>query len=215
MTKAEIVETVLLQLSGGRLSNDVDVRREDIFVLIDAAINEVMRDYSHSKLTEQRARLRMYGAPGLDQAVEFAVTHKLTPILDEDRNLYYLDVPGKIYRSGGRSGLSAVLPMQGKAVYKDAQSEAYVRGLPDMGMVFYWLEIVDDKDRVYIMNMSTPVCQHLLTYSIKPDEAAPDDELGMPEGLDLEVVRRLVEVWKPKHPADVELTDTDETRMVK
>ena len=214
MTKAEMVESVLLRLSGGRLSADTDVRREDIFILIDAQIQDVLSDFSDKQVRKDSMHLRIVGSPGEDISLQFAKTYTLIPIKDSDRDMYYIQLPGKPYQSGDVTAIHSIGPKQSPGKYIPAQSGSYLAGLDCMGIVFYWYEQVNDDHRVYLKDIAKP-CELLVRLSLDPGSAGDNTDLNLPKGMEMEVIKRLLKHFSIDHPADVELTDTDETRAGK
>lgn len=213
MTKAEITDSVLLRLSGGRMSNDVDVRREDIAVLVDGAIAEVLKEQADEEKNKDITRLRYLGHKGNDPITYYAVTKRLTPQLDSDRDQYYIDLGGRVFVGAGRTGVAGIKPLKGSKVYKPASSAAAISAIPEnMGLVFYWIETVDGNSYLYFNTLSTPVCEHLIQVYVSPSDLGAEDQLPVPEYILLEVVRRLTRFFSQEHPQDQEMTDTDESR---
>lgn len=213
MTKAEIIESVLLKVSAGRLSADIDVRREDISVLVDGVLAEVLSEESDNDLRRDILRMRNYGAPGTDTVAQFAISKTITPVEDEDRELYYLDVGGKVFFGGGKNGVVLVKPIKGKMVYRPARNQSVISSIPDdMGVFFFWPENVGGTTYVYLSATSTPICDYLVRVYINPGDLENDDELPIPDSVTMEAIRRLVKHFRPEFVQDQEITDTDETR---
>jgi hypothetical protein len=213
MTKAEIIESVLLKVSGGRLSADIDVRREDISVLVDGVLAELLSEEQDRDARRNYYRLRDFGSPGESTISQFAITREITPTKDESRDLYYLDVGGKVYFGAGKNGIRIVKPLKGKQVYRPASSQAVISAIPDeMGVFFFWPENISGVTRVYLSATSTPICNYLIRVYINPSALDDDDELPVPDSILMEAVRRLSKHFIPEYPQDQEITDTDETR---
>jgi len=213
MTKAEIIESVLLKVSGGRLSADIDVRREDIAVLVDGVLGELLSEEQDRDARRNYYRLRDYGAPGQSTITQFALTMEITPEKDANRDLYYIDAGGKVYFGAGQNGISIVKPLRGKQVYMPASSQAAISAIPDeMGMFFFWPENIDGQTRIYLSAISLPICDYLVRLYISPSDLGDNDTLPVPDSILMEAVRRLSKHFLPEYPQDQELTDTDETR---
>ena len=78
MTKAELVELVLLRVSGGKLSTDVVVRREDISFMLPAAYSLVLADTGKEDATMKLREFRIIG-PTV-QSLSTYTSSILTPI---------------------------------------------------------------------------------------------------------------------------------------
>ena len=212
MTKANIIESVLLAVTGGRLSADIDIRREDIEVLIGPAIAMALDDYMTNELKKDGAQLRLTGALGYQPSSVFSVTFELTPQLDSDRELYYIELPGQLILVGDNMASEVVMPKKGRTAYFKIGGQQELFGMEEIGMTFFWHEIVDSKSRFYIDSISEPVCDHLVKASINPDYYGTDDEIPLPAGIELKMIDLLISHFKGQRmfPQDVMINDTDD-----
>ena len=86
MTKAELVELVLLRVSGGKLSTDVVVRREDISFMLPAAYSLVLADTNKEDVMMKLREFRIVG-PTV-QLLSTYTSSILTPV--EGDPYYYM-----------------------------------------------------------------------------------------------------------------------------
>lgn len=212
MTKGEIIESVVLSVSGGRLSADVDVRREDVAVLVAPAISAALQQYLDNSLDRNRKVLSLTGAPGQHLSGGFTVTYTLTPAKDTTRGLYYIEMPGRLILVANGFGVETVQPTQGRKSYKGVGSQSELSGLGDTGIVFYWHELISGNSRLYFDTLGQPVCDHIVKAVIDPAGYGIDDDIPLPSGVDMAAIEMLVNHFKPETPQDQELNDTDDVR---
>lgn len=213
MTKAEIIETVLLRVSGGRLSADVDVRREDISVLVAPAIAAALQTYLDEGLNRDRALLSISGAKGHQPGAIFGVTYTLSPALDTNREKYYVELPGRLLLVANNLGLVSVHPLVGDNYpARIVGSQLELQGLAPTGITFAWHELVEGNSRVYFSYLPNPQGDQLVKATIDPAGYGDDDNLPLPSGVDIAAIDLLTRhfLGQVQAPQDQMLTDTEE-----
>lgn len=215
MTKAALIDQVLLAVSGGEFSPDVKVDRADIANLLPAAINYAIVMYSRQERKDTIEEIKLLGSAGgamgkINQ--EFFVTKKLTPIKDDERDLFYIALPFKIQALPGNRGLDSVFPKQGDGTYIKVASHYEVVGL-DGKVCFFWLEKYDAEQRIYFKNIGFPVCDHFVKVVVSVDGLADGDELPMPGDFEFQVIELLVKFFREQRDggADDKPDDKDNT----
>lgn len=214
MTKGEIIESVLLAVSGGKLSADTDVRREDIEVMVSPAISLALQDYIDRSRRRDYERLRNNGAVEGVPVAQFATTYLLTPSLDETRDLYSIVLPGKLFPLPAELGIEMVAPKQGRRSYTKVNSQAELAGLPELGFTFYWHEIVNNESVLYFDGLGYPVCEIVVKMLLDPQGYGLDDEIPLPSGIDLKAIDLLTAHFRGQRmmPQDNKIDDVDAVR---
>lgn len=213
MTKAEIIEIVLLRVSGGRLSADIDVRREDISALVAPAIAAALQQYLDEGLSRDRALLGLTGAKGHHPGAIFTVTYTLSPNQDSQRGKYYVQLPGRLLLVANNLGLESVHPLIGDDYpCRVVGSQAELQGLEATGVVFVWHELVDGNSRIYFSYLPNPSGDQVVKASIDPSGYGNDDNLPLPSGVDMVAIDLLTRhfLGQAGAPQDQMLTDTEE-----
>lgn len=192
MTKNEIAETVLLRISGGRLSADIDVRREDIFPLVSPAISMAIDRLIAQGMANDMRRIRITGSPG-PVNFGYGATYTLTPELDTARGIYKIALPGRLFILPENQGIQMVAPVKGRDTYIKVSGRWEIVGIADnLGVTFYWHEVVNCKSVIFLEGLGQPVCDHLVKMMIDPSQTSVDEELALPAGADLAAIDLLV-----------------------
>lgn len=214
MTKGEIIESVLLAVNGGKLSADIDVRREDIEVMTSPAISMALQDYIDKSRRRDLERLRNVGAVEGVPVAQFASTYLLTPVLDNTRELYQITLPGRLFPLPAEMGIEMVAPKLGRRAYTKVNSQAELAGIPDIGFTFYWHEIVNNESRIYFDGLGSPVCEIVVKMLLDPQGYGLDEEIPLPSGVDLQAIDLLTAHFRGQRmmPQDNKLDDVDATR---
>lgn len=213
MTKAEIIELVLLRVSGGRLSADIDVRREDISALASPAIAAALQQYLDEGLNRDRAVLSLTGAKGHHPGAIFSVTYTLAPQEDADRGKRYVQLPGRLLLVANNLGLQTVHPEQGDDYpCRIVGSQNELQGLEATGIVFAWHELVNGDSRIYFSHLPNPAGNQVVKAAISPEGYGDNDNLPLPSGVDMVAIDLLTRhfLGQAGQPQDQMLTDTEE-----
>lgn len=213
MTKAEIIEAVLLRVSGGRLSADVDVRREDVSALAPAAISAALQDYLDAGLNRARATLSLVGARGHHPGAIFSVTYTLAPQEDVVREKYYAQLPGRLLLVADNLGLVSAHPLSGDDFpFRIVGGQSEIQGLEATGVVFAWHELVEGSSRVYFSTLPNPGGNVVVKAAVSPEGYGDNDSLPLPSGVDIAAIDLLTRHFagQASSPQDQMLTDTRE-----
>lgn len=212
MTKGEMVEQVYLKVTGGRPDADVSVMREDIENLVGYAIASALDNDRELKKRSARADSRVFGNHSYTSyAGEFVATYEVTPEKDEARGLYKITPPVKYATFGENQGLYDLRPIKGSS-YARASSAKVLAGMrDDLGITFYWPEIVNGGQVVYISDIGLPVCSHLLQIVVDAKDLNDDDEIPAPANVQFNAINLLVQFFMEQRsiPEDTDMTDED------
>lgn len=210
MTNAEIIDTVLLSVGGGKLSADMNVMREDVLAMIAPTAIYLMTGNAWNRKAASRQDL---SAVGLSQPLDMSMGRNLmlTPVNDAARSLYYVDIPGVIVPLPGSDGVFFVSPKSGLPYIK-ASSMGEVRGLCDIAETgtFWWLEKNGTSGRVYFLGLADASCQ-VSVFAATIDTTDENSEPGVPKDLEVPLIEKLIEHFMRQrgNPADLILDGKD------
>jgi hypothetical protein len=94
MTKGEMIDSVLLKVSGYRFSQDIPVRREDIEVLLPEAIAYAINVWNAQNTRQKYEDIQVFGAQ--DSTFDFFTTVEVTPQYSQERQMYYVELPSRV-----------------------------------------------------------------------------------------------------------------------
>lgn len=216
MTKAELIDQVFLAIHGGQPSPDVNVQRVDIENLLPAKVSEAVLIWSRQSRRESLEEIRFFGgADGGSQTIDqqFLTTKKVSLTEDEERNLYYFDLPGRLQSVPLNRALDDVFPVQQSIPYVRVSSYREVSGLQNLPTVFFWHEDIGGIDRVFLYNISIPVCDHYVRYVASIADVADDEELPLPEGLQGMVIDLLMNFFMARGSEDELMNDDEDSKV--
>lgn len=184
MTKAEIVELVLIRINGGKITGDTKIRKEDIASFLASAINyAVIRQYQINK--DETGENEFPSA--------FIATYPNVEVeVDDDRELSYIDLPARIISLPKNYGLQSVSAMKGDSLFiqtnfTDRHNNSYFSN-SFADTTLYWQE----GQRVYFQNIATDKVLVRLIQDL--NDVDDDAQLPIPGGLEVEVLK-IMENW--------------------
>lgn len=206
MTKGEAIDTILVRVSGGVLSDHLTVERADIPPYLSAVIDYVVKmdidERKNFNLRLFRAQGGRMGSMTLD--ADLLCTYDVEVKRDNKRELQYVTLPVKIQSLLGNAGLNESGPIAGLEKYYKIGS----RNELELDLVgddtFYYYEKLSDENRVYYVNLDPIVKEvyvKLATSVTNLDEGA---ELPIPQGYEKLVIDMCVEffVAQRREPVD-------------
>ena len=197
MTKVELVELVLLRVSGGKLSTDIVVRREDISFMLPAAYNLVLTDTGKEDALMKLKEFRTTG-PTVQPLSTFT-SSILTPVQGDP---YYYMTPTGVNDTGNR--VARVAPKTGEEFIRvRSASDTQSIGFP---VPIFWTE----GKRIYIHNQLIN-CDLRVTYNIDPFSLEDDEDIPFPDGGDAKVIEYLCAHFEKQrdNPTDYKENDHD------
>lgn len=208
MTKQGIVDQVYLAVSGGDLSPDIKVSREEIAHLLPAAISYALTVLVRTERKDMIEDFRVFGTVGDgygSSVLSFLTTQKLPVVLDETTGLYYIALTKKFIRLPGNRGLHDVSPMENTdASYVKVGSRLEVIGLSGPA-VFYWAE----SNRIYFKNIGLPVDDHIVRSVVDFAEYSDSESLPIPGEFEFDVIKLLCEFFREQRTLGTDDTPTD------
>jgi hypothetical protein len=214
MTKGEFIDSVLLAVSGGNLSPDINITRQDIAARLAISLTSaVTGEVEAEKLMAARMK-RVFGVADMDfrPGVEFMTTYETTPSLDSNRDLYYIALPKKLTVVKGNAGLDSVFPKAQNVQYVMLRDPFEVQGMPLLDTTYTWFERYSGEERVYFKNLSLPVGEVGIRMIADVTELEDDDFIPIPGGLQEDVLERVVAFFMRTRglPADEVANDVDD-----
>ena len=182
MTKAELIESVLIRVTGGKLTQDSKVKREDISILLAPAINwSITGQYWLNK--------RATG--GNEYPSDFIASYPVDVKEDTSRDLKYVDIPVGTLTLPDDQGLQTVSPMKGDdefipTKFQDRKHNSYYPNTFS-SFTMWWRE----GQRVYFEKIDTDKVLLRLIQSV--NNLKDDDELPIAAGAEIDVMNILNE----------------------
>jgi hypothetical protein len=213
MTKREMIELVLLRVSGGKLSNDVEVKRVDISTYFASAYNyATLFDYyeRHNLMVQE---YRVFGFSGEFKILEQQLcTLPVTPQKDTSRKLNYIVLPKKLMVLPGNRGLDSLFDSAESTYVKVSGQEAVI-GLDPPGSGYFWFEKYPSENRVYIKGND---CTETLYIRMMIDagDIWLDDDIDLPSGREQMVLDKMAEWFLGERmtPENTIKDNTDDAR---
>lgn len=191
MTKSGMIDQVLLKVSGGKLSPDVNVWREDIEHYLPAVIAAVINQDAEDKLDQELRRARVSRDMVIrPHGTQYSLNYVLTVQHDDERQLHYVIPPGRLLRLSQQKGLNMVGPLNG-APYIIVSGQAETIGLEVVDQVFAWVEDYTDEDRIMLTSMNPEVNSVITRLTLNPDSLTDSTLLPIPEYLEVAAVEML------------------------
>lgn len=191
MTKGELVESVYLNVLGGKLSDDVHVQREDIAVYLSSAINFAMTE----KIRMDKADSMMDGLVGGTLSTDFLGTYYAAVVKDEKRNLKYSILPVKIQALTWNSGLQDVFPTQhlDSDEFKAFKKVSGPTAFQYLGKVLgsttvFWQEKIGSEERIYYKNINPFIEEVAVRAVASAQDLSDDDVLPIPPGMEIRII---------------------------
>lgn len=171
------------------------MRREDIAVLLSAAIN-------YALIAQYRVHKSETGENEFPAA--FVATYPNVEVeIDDDRELSYIDLPARIIALPKNYGLQSVSAMKGNNLFvqtnfTDRHNNSYFSN-SFADVTLFWQE----GQRVYFQNISTDKVLVRLIQDL--NDVDDDAQLPIPGGLEIDVLK-IMEEWftgQRSYPADM------------
>ena len=209
MTKGVLIEAILLQVSGGTLSYDNNVWREDIAAYLPAVIAEAAKMDAFQKRQEARADAAIAWFYEVYPALEFYKEVVATPVLDEATEKYYVVLPSLLDLPYNWNVMSARPEQSFDVDYLRLRTPQELIGMDPMGQTFYWVIKRGKVNRAYFSELPFPIQDVALLVAASPDGLEDGDELPIPAGMENHVIQTAVAFFRNQTmtPADPLLDD--------
>lgn len=206
MTKGELIDLVHLKLSGGKLSQDLTWERGDVEAFLPAAMNYVITMYNRQDRAESLQELQVYGSTtGGTNAEPFLTTVQVTPLRDETRDDWYVDLPKKARILPLNRGIEDVFAPKGEWNFQRISSPAAIVGL-DMPCGYYWYE----HPKLRLKNLELPTGPLYVRYLVDTTDLDENDTIPMPAGLEVQVAQLMYDFFTGAKKPDYQQNDIDD-----
>lgn len=217
MTKGEIVELVYLYVTGGQLNSDINIKREDISVMLAAAVNFVVLKETRIRRQESMSG-RMWDSTATGVDADFLATFYLPVLYDVERDLNYIAPAVKVVPLPFNRGLDTIAPMQGEREFKRLKGQYEDVGIENIlrNVTRFWFETVGSEQRVFFKNIPSVINKVVLKAVVSANDLKDEDELPVPSGTEMEVLQ-LLQQWfanEKNVPEDLRNNNSDGSSMV-
>lgn len=196
MTKGELIDMVLIPFGGNLLSQDVQLKREDINATLPEAIAYVINIWNAND-REKYEDIQTFGV--IETTFDFYLTVKVSPTFSEERGMYYFELPRRVQQIRGKSSIRDLFPSKGLTSYVRVAGRREIMGIENTG-TYYWHETEDNKSRIYVTNLGLPVCDHHVQYLMNVADMDMSEEVPLPGGVGFNAIELLVNFFSKKQP---------------
>lgn len=196
MTKGEFIDSIYINISGGKLTDDIHVQRVDIATYLPVALNWAIQ----KKHREDKRESRIDGIINNKVSSDLTYTYCVTDIKrDCKRDLDYIDLPVPIQALDNNRGLVSMFPVQGGESFRKMDGPNTFQGL-DRVLTFpiFWYEQSVGGDRIYIKNLSPTIKEAGVNVQLVPSipDLGDDDTLPIPAGYEMDVMNICLKWFK-------------------
>lgn len=211
MTKAELVELILINVSGGILSPDIPVRREDIRAALPIFFTDALTANQFQDRNLQQSDIALYG--GTDGARVnplFLTKMEITPTWDNSQELHTAAIPGRIAVLPNNRGVDRLDTEKiGQPAYRvNSRRELY--NLKSRNL-FWWVE--ENPLTLYVWNMPKKNACKMFLFIIQDVGAAEDDDqVVLPAGFSNQLLEAATNYFLRQrlNPQDRIINDRDD-----
>lgn len=196
MTKRELIEIVYLNLSGGKLSSDIQVERVDLAFYFPVAYNyAILQDYyeRHNLARQERADMGFSGESKI--LGQLLTTFPVTPQDDSARGLKYIALPSSLMVLPGGRGLDSLFGPNTDSMWAIVGGQEDVIGLSPAGAGFAWFEKYPSEDRIYLKGCNCTDCTLYLRMMSDGGNIGLDDNVSLPAGRESLVMDKMTEFY--------------------
>jgi hypothetical protein len=190
MTKGGLIDQVYLNVNGGTITEDAEVKWLDIANIVGAAYRKYLQSLIDS-------RNRLFQVLGVADFVDEGITtfEEVMPLCKDGR--VYLQLtkrPVQLIRNLGIYRVS-----QGVEEFIKMSTPASVKGAEGIIPYYYWYQ----NPRVIVTN-SVPDVRSAVTvqYIVDLDDLEEDDETNIPSGLELDIVNFCTQYFSAQNDSD-------------
>lgn len=210
MTVGEAIDLILINITGGHLTQDSNVHRAEIRAYIPVVIEYLIGEKRRADIREAR----MSGRPIPPLSSDFFGVYDIP--VKKDGTGYYADLPGRVVTTPYLASVQSV-SIKGSdysvppLIRLSSPEEAY--GLPFVGATsFYYIEATTDgASRVRLINFSASNCNLIVRAMLSSEIVANDDQpLPVPGELRMLVIDKCVEFFRAQIGTPADQTKDDQ-----
>ena len=185
-----------LNISGGKLSSDIQVERVDLAFYFPVAFNyAILFDYyeRHNLMVSER---REFGFSSENKILgQLLTTFPVAPVADSARGLKYITLPRQMMVLPGGKGLDTLFGNNPDSSFVMVGGQEDVIGVTAIGAGFFWFEKYPTEDRVYIKGCECTDCTLYLRMMSDGGSIGLDDTVSLPAGREQMVIDKMVEFY--------------------
>ena len=195
MTKGEFVESIYINISSGKLSDDIHLQRVDISTYLPVAINWAIQ----KKHREDKRDARMDGIINNNVSADLTYTYHIEDIKkDCKRGLDYVDLPVPIQALDNNRGIVSMFPTKGGESFRKVGGPNHFQYLDRVygGVTLFWYEQSTEGDRIYIKNLSPSVTSVNVQLVPSIGDLSDEDTLPIPAGYELDIMNLCIQYFR-------------------
>lgn len=212
MTKGEIIDQAFIQVTGGVLSQDSNVKRFEIANMLPPVMADMMKQAQYRDRAEARAEMAMTRmGPSYAPPLEYYKELVVTPVKDEVTCQYYLPLPKLLDLPYNWNVANVRVSGSFMVDVIRAKNHSELIGLPNIGQMFYWVVNEGYGHKMWLSMVNLPVQPLVVTAVVSPDALEDDDEVPCPPSVEHSVISLLVDRYRAQRgmPADSVVDDSD------
>lgn len=204
MTKGELIEVAYINIMGGELTQDANVRREDIEYYLPTAVAVALKNSMFQDRAEARAELSVSGFSSFTPSPEFYKEYKATPKKDDINCEYQVFLPALLDLPNNWNVINAYPASGTVSDYIRVPARRDLIGLDNLGPVFYYLTNNGAGTKAVFPVLPEPVSDIVFTIAISPEALEMTDQMYLPPSVENTVIRILEDHFRQQrfNPAD-------------
>ena len=192
MTKRELIELVYLNLSGGKLSSDIQVERVDLSFYFPVAYNyAILQDFYERNNLARQERAEQGLASENKILGSLLTTFPVVPQEDTARGLKYVALPSSLMILPGMRGIDSLFGQGMDSMFVLVGGPEDVIGLTAPGAGYAWLE----GEKLYLKGCDCADCALFLRMMSDGGGIGLDDTVKLPAGREDLVIDKMMEFY--------------------
>jgi len=211
MTKGVLIESAYLSIMGGELTQDANVRREDLNAYLPTAVARAWKQEMFGDRAEARAEVSVNGFGSFSPSPEFYSEVVITPVKNDVTCAYSATLPKLLDLPNNWNVLNARPVASFDIDYIRVTSHRDAIGLEGLGPVFYWVTNTASRTVANFVDLPVPIQDIVFTVAISPEALALTDEVPYPPSVLNTAINMMVAYFRQQRsvPADAELDGND------
>lgn len=211
MTKGEAIESIYINVIGGKLSDDVNIQREDINIYFSAAVNTAI--VTKIRLDRREAQQDTLMSKSLSS--DYIKTYRLSVVPSNEKiRDVHIKLPIRTQALDGNAGIQSVSDINRDFFYEKMGSLQQTRGIEDVLPPFFWHESIDGDEYILIRKASFLVKEVFVRLVPAIEDLEEDDQLPIPPGMETDIIEMCIAYFrKQRHDgADYKIDDKDDAQ---